>query len=437
MPVPGKNARKILERDREVIGNLTRDYPMAISHGRGEFLFDVDGNRFLDFVSGVAVCNLGHTHPEVNAVVAEQLKKISHYAFSDFYAELPVQVAEKLCSLAPIKGGKKVFFSNSGAESVECALKLARWHTRKPKFIAFMRAFHGRTMGALSLTGTKPVHRDGFSPLVPEVEHAPYAYCYRCFFRLEYPDCNIHCADYIEDVLFKTICPPEETGGLIVEPIQGVAGYVVPPAEFLQRLQKICNKNGIVFITDEVQTGLCRTGKWFASEVFGIEPDVMCLAKCIANGIPLGAVIAKDRYMRWPSGAHANTFGANALACAASKKTLEIMARDRLWERAEKLGKLAMDYLNDLKESSRILGDVRGKGLMIGVEFVKDKKTKHIAAEETNKVLELAFKSGLILMGGGFSTIRIAPALNIQKDNLERGLETFADVVKKVERSSK
>ncbi|MEM3641219.1 MAG: acetyl ornithine aminotransferase family protein [Candidatus Bathyarchaeia archaeon] len=434
-PLPGPRAKKIIDLHNQVIMTSTMvTYPLVAEEANGALVKDVDGNVYVDFSSAVAVANIGHNHSEVVKAIKAQAEKLIHFAGNDYYNELQVQLAEKLVSMTPGNFGKKVFFSNSGAESVECAFKLARWHTKKPGMISFIGAFHGRTFGALSLSACKSLHRKFFFPLVPCVAHVPYAYCYRCRFKLEYPQCDVWCASYVEEVIEHTH-PKENVAGLIVEPIQGEAGYIVPPKEFLPKLDKICKENSLLMIADEVQTGFGRTGKMFACEHYGIQPDILCLAKALAAGIPMGATIAKSEVADWSDGAHSNTFGGSPLACAAALANIRIMMKEKLHEKASILGEHAIRRLNEIKDESKIVGDVRGKGLMIGVEFVKDKATKIKAVEETEKISIEAFKRGLILLPVGHNCVRIAPPLNISEELLDKGLDIFNDAVKTVERS--
>ncbi|MFH1786817.1 MAG: aminotransferase class III-fold pyridoxal phosphate-dependent enzyme [archaeon] len=424
----------IIRRDKRVISpSFARSSPVVFEKGKGCYLWDVEGKKYLDFQSSVTVCGVGYQNPDVKAAIRSQLDKLMNCNFPDYYSELPVKVAEKLVTKVPIPGQKKVFFANSGTECVECALKLARWHTGKTNLIGFYGDFHGRSYGAVSLTCSKKLQHQGFEPLLPGVKHSHFAYCYRCPLNLEYPGCGVACADYLEEVVL-TDSPPENTAGLIFEPIQGEGGYIVPPKEFLPRVQKICNRNKVLFISDEVQTGLCRTGRWSASEVFKIKPDVVLLSKSIANGMPFGAVIAKEKYMRWPSGSHSNTFGGNALASAASLAVINYMEKKRLWKNSEQVGKFAMERLERMKEKYPIIGDVRGKGLMIGVEFIKDRK-KTPAVKERDKIVKTAVLEGLILLGCGKSVIRIAPPLTITEAEMEKGLNLFEKACKSVRTS--
>lgn len=422
----------IIRRDSRVIStSYTRGHPLVIERGAGATIWDVDGKEYTDFTSGIAVANVGHTNPDVVAAVMEQSGKILHNAGTDFYNELGVNLAEKLVKITPGRH-QRVFFTNSGTESVECAFKLARWKTRKTKFISFLNSFHGRTYASMTLSGSKPIHRDHFGPLVPGVVHVPYAYCYRCPFGKERnKDCNMECLEYIEKTLLSTILPPDEVAGVFVEPIQGEGGYVVPPKEFLAGLQRICKKNDFLLIADEVQTGFARSGKWFASQHFGIQPDIICLAKGIAAGLPLGACIAHKDIMKWPPGSHASTFSGNPLACAAALASIEYIQKNNLRQNADRLGRIGLKYLRDMKDECRCIGDVRGLGLMIGVELVEDKRSKKPADELQKRVIHRAMKNGLLLLYGGKSTIRIAPPLVITKDQFEKGLEILADILKR------
>jgi 4-aminobutyrate aminotransferase len=427
---PGKKAKEILKRDFKIISScLTRGYPLVIERGYGSYIEDVDGNVYLDFSSGITVDALGHSNPEVNSAITRQLQKISHAAFSDFYAELPVEFAENIVSLMP-KDLDTVFFVNSGTEANEAAMKVARHQTKRPNFLAFHGSFHGRTYGSLSLTASKAVHKAGFGPFLP-VEHAPYAYCYRCPFDKKEESCDLECARYIEDVIFKKHSPGDDFAALFVEPIQGEGGYIVPPAKFHRELNRICEEQGILLVADEVQTGVYRTGKFLASEHFGLKPDIVTLAKALGGGLPLGAMISREKVMTWKvcSGAYANTFGGNMLACAAGKAALEYMGKNDIPQGVIKKGKLALDFLKELKGRHEVIGDVRGKGLMIGVELVKDRKTKAPAIAERNTVILRAFQEGLLLLPAGESAVRIVPPLNISEEDLVLGLELFEKIL--------
>ncbi len=422
----------VVKRDARLISpSYTRSYPLVIDRAKGHWVWDIDGKKYLDFSSFIAVSNAGHCNPEVVRAVKAQADKCIHNAGTDFYNDPEVRLASELIKITPGDFAKRVFFTNSGTESVECAFKLARWYRKRPRMIAFLDAFHGRTMGSLSLTASKPVQRDHFSPLVPGVTHIPFAYCYRCPFGKEYPMCNMECLKYLEEEILTTIVPEDEVAGVIVEPIQGEGGYIFPPKNYHRKLQKICRKHGFLYIADEVQTGFGRTGYMFASEYFGTKPDIMCLAKGIADGLPLGACVARKDIMVWPPGAHASTFSGNPLSCAASLASIKYIRQKKLHRNAERLGKIGMKFLKDLKEEVEMVGDVRGMGLMLAMEMVRDKKSKTPAKKEAAKILNQAFRKGLILLSCGVSTIRIIPPLSITREDFEKGLDILEGVVKK------
>lgn len=431
---PGPKARELAKRDEQVLSqSFVRFYPLAIESGKGCIICDVDGNEYIDFNSGLVCLNVGHCHPEVIKGIKEQLDRFLHYSVTDFLYQEVVSVAEKLVEITPGSWSKKVFFGNSGAEAVEAGAKLARWHTRKPRYIAFISAFHGRTFGGMSFTASKPVQRRYFSPLVPGVIHAPYGYCYRCPFKLNYPDCHYWCVDFIDEYLLQKYVPPEEVAAFVFEPIQGEGGYVVPPPDYFQRLKKLADKYGILLMDDEVQAGMGRTGKWFAIENWGVEPDIICVAKSIAAGMPLGAMIAKTSIMDWEGGSHASTFGGNPVSCAAASRVIDVIKNDRLLENATKQGAYIMKRLRELKETCEIVGDVRGKGLMIGIELVEDKTSKKPAAEKATDVMMRSWKRGVAVITCGKSTIRIAPPLILTRELAEAGLNIICDEIKKAE----
>jgi len=423
-------SQAIIDRDKKVIStSYTRGHPLVIEKGIGSSIWDVNGKEYIDFTSGIAVANVGHSNQDVVDAVKAQSDKILHNAGTDFYNELGVELAEKLVKITPGKD-QRVFYTNSGTESVECAFKLARWRSRRSKFISFINSFHGRTYASMTLSGSKPIHRDHFGPLVPGVIHTPYAYCFRCPFDQKQGSCNFECLEYIEKTLLKTILPPDEVAGIFVEPIQGEGGYVVPPKEFQLGLQRICKDNGFFLIADEIQTGFSRSGKWFASQHFGIRPDIITLAKGIAAGMPLGACVAHKDIMKWPPGSHASTFSGNPLACAAALASIKYIEKHRLGENAARLGKLGIKYMSEVADECKCIGDVRGLGLMIGVELVNNQKTKEPAPDMQKKAIMAAMKKGLLLLYGGKSTIRIAPPLMISKEDFEKGLGILADVLK-------
>ena len=423
-PLPGPKASQIIERDRRVLSpSYTRGYPFVMSRGEGALVEDVDGNSFLDFNAGIAVVAAGHSHPRVVASIQQQAARFLHMSGTDFYYENMVELAEKLAALMPGQGPNRVYFGNSGTEAVEAAIKMSRYHSGRDKFIAFVGGFHGRTMGSLSLTGSKVVQRKGFGPMLP-VHHIPYAYCYRCAYGKHPDTCNVECVKVIEDQLFKTILPAEEVAAIVVEPVQGEGGYVVPPAKFHQELRRIADKYGILLIHDEVQCGMGRTGKMFASEHFGVDPDIVTLAKGIASGMPLGVAVARADVMNWRPGAHASTFGGNPVSVAAALTTIELL-EESLIENAARMGAHILSRLSDWPRRFRYVGDVRGLGLMIGVEFVTDKVTKEPAHLLRNRLEQMAFERGLLILGCGNSSIRLCPPLVVTEDQADYAVDTL------------
>ena len=432
-PLPGPNARRVVEQDHLYISpSYTRSYPLVAKRGFGALVEDADGNTFLDFNAGIAVVATGHCHPEVVAAVQRQAAELIHMSCTDFYYEGMVDLAEKLAGIAPGKEAKKVYFGNSGTEAIEAAIKLARYHTRREKIIAFYGAFHGRTMGSLSLTASKAVQRKGFGSLLSDVFHVPYANTYRCPYGHEAKDCCTDCAKFIERVLFTKIVDPQEVAAIIVEPIQGEGGYVPGPVEFLKDVQDICRRNGILLITDEVQSGMGRTGKWWAGDHSGIEPDILCVAKGIASGLPLSATIARAGVMDWKPGAHASTFGANPVSVAAALVTHRLV-KDHYLENARRMGEYIFGRLSKWRERFPIVGDVRGKGLMIGVEIVSDQKTKEPAPKLRDSIEDLAFSKGLLILGAGPNTIRLAPPLLIDEEQADFAIQTLEECIRETE----
>ena len=431
--LPGPEARKVLERDQRFISqSYTRVYPLVVKKAQGVWVEDVDGNRFLDFNSGIAVCNTGHCHPRVVEAIRRQAEQLIHMSGSDFYYDAQSTLAAKLSEIAPGPKEKRVFFGNSGAEAIEAALKLARYHTKRPLIIAFLGAFHGRTMGALSLTASKAIFEKGFSPLVPGVTHVPYPYCYRCpYHHQKYPGCSVACIDWIREDLFKRSIPPEEVAAIFVEPIQGEGGYVVPPPEFHQKLSSMAKEFGILFVADEVQSGMGRTGKMMAIEHWGVTPDIIALAKGIASGMPLGAMVSQREVMDWVRGSHASTFGGNPVSCMAALTTIELL-QDGLIENAARMGEYLLGKLRSLQKRFHWIGDVRGKGLMIGVEIVKDPVTKEKAIEERNKIIQACFEKGLLILGCGENVIRFSPPLIIGQKEADLALTILEDVLQEM-----
>ncbi|HZS48571.1 MAG TPA: acetyl ornithine aminotransferase family protein [Blastocatellia bacterium] len=427
--LPGPRAREVLAKDAAFVSpSYTRDFPLVVQRGNGAMLEDVDGNLFLDFNAGVAVCVTGHCHPEIVAAISQQSRELIHISGTDYYYPLLTQLAEKLNSVSPGDEPKKIHFGNSGAEAVEGAIKVAFWARRRPKLIAFFNCFHGRTLGALSLTSSRAAQRRGFGAQALDVTHIPYANCYRCPYGTTPDKCAVECAKVIEDRLFKTTVPPDECAAIVVEPVQGEGGYIPAPKKFLEELRRIANENNVLLIFDEVQSGMGRTGKLWASEHSGVIPDVMSAAKGIASGLPLGATIARADLMDWPYGSHASTFGGNPVAIAASLKTFQILERELLQNCRER-GEQLMNGLRELQKKHESIGDVRGLGLMIGIEFVKDRETKEPAVDLRNKIIQECFKRGLVILGAGDSTIRFSPPLVIDYEQAETALRIFDESI--------
>jgi len=425
--VPGPKTKALIERDGAVISpSYPRGYPFAMDHGKGTEVWDVDGNRFLDFMAGIAVVSTGHSHPEVVKAIQEQAEKFIHIS-SDFYHESWVKLGEKLGSIAPFKEQATSFMTNSGTEAVETAIKLARYHTGRSNFIGFTGAFHGRTMGAVTFTASKPTYHRGFYPLMNGVVHAPFPNPYRPILdRNPGEDYGETVVRYIEEEILGHILPPDEVAGILLEPIQGEGGYIVPPPGFFPALRKMCDKYGILLIADEVQSGMGRTGKWWAIEHFNVEPDIITSAKGIASGVPLGACIARRSVMTWPRGAHGNTYGGNPIACAAGLATIDLIEKMYLKNAAE-MGEYTQDALNEIQARHPRIGDVRGIGLMIGVELIKDQQSKKADEQLRDRVVDLAFERGLLLLGCAKSIIRVAPPLSISKQEVDEGLEIFEE----------
>lgn len=427
--LPGPKAREVIESDeRYTSPSYTRVYPLVVQRGLGAVIEDVDGNRFLDFTAGIAVCSTGHCHPRVVAAIQQQAEKLLHMSGTDFYYEPQRDLAKKLAEIAPGDGPKRVFFTNSGAEAVEAAFKLARHHTRRKHMLAFFGAFHGRTMGALSLTGSKVTQRAGFAPLIPQVSHVEFPNCYRCPRAVLHQPCCLESIAQIENDLFKRTVPPNEIAAFIVEPIQGEGGYIVPPAEFHPRLKALAAKHGILYIVDEVQSGMGRTGKMFAIDHWEVKPDIVCLAKGIASGMPLGAIIASTEIMDWPAGSHASTFGGNPVSCVAALETIRLL-EEELIGNAARVGAYLVMRLRELAERHSLLGDVRGLGLMVGLELVRHRATKEPAAQQRDQIIQDCFRKGLLLLGCGESTIRFCPPLVIREPDVDTALTILDEVL--------
>ncbi len=431
--LPGPKSKAIIAKDEKYVSHsYTRAYPTVIERGEGAYLWDVDGNCFLDFHSGIAVCSTGNAHPDVVNAVKKQADKALHIATADFYHDLIAPLAEKLAQLAPGDKPKRVFFTNSGTESTEAALKLARYKTRRPRFLAFINAFHGRSMGSVSLTCSKKVQRAGFSPML-EVTHVPYANCYRCPYHLEYPSCEMHCVKVIEDVWLDRVAPAEDVAAIFVEPVQGEGGYVVPPKEFHPMLLEIAHKYGILFVSDEVQFGMGKTGKMWAIEHWDVVPDIITTAKAIASGLPLGACIADADLMDWKPGAHSTTFGGNPLACAAAIETIRLL-EEGLMKNAQVMGDYMRNALLDLQKKHKSMGDVRGLGLLLAVEFVLDRKTKVPAKAMANDIMMRCFELGLMTLTCGVSGIRLCPPLIVDKATIDQAMAIFDRVITEMEK---
>lgn len=434
MKVPGPKARAVLERDRAVISpSYPRVAPFVMDHGRGTEVWDVDSNRFLDFTAGIAVAATGHSHPRVVKAIQEQAEKFIHIS-SDYYHPTWVELGERLDEIAPFSEPAMSFMTNSGTESIEAALKLARYHTGRSQFIAFLGGFHGRTMGSVALTASKSLYHRGFYPLMGGVVHVPFPNPYRPLLQT-HPGESYGAAvvRYIERQILGRVLPPEDVAGILVEPIQGEGGYVVPSPGFFPALRELCDRYGMLLIADEVQSGVGRTGKWWAIEHFDVEPDIVCLAKGIASGMPLGAMVARESVVTWPEGAHGNTYGGNPVACAAALATIDLIEESYMQNAAEQ-GEYMMDALEELMARHPSMGQVRGRGLMIGVELVKDRGTKEPAKRLRDRVTELAFERGLLIMGCGESTLRFVPPLSISQEEVDEGLVLFEEALATAEK---
>jgi 4-aminobutyrate aminotransferase len=431
--LPGPNARRVVERDAAIMSpSYTRDYPLVAKRGHGAIVEDVDGNAFLDFAAGIAVCSTGHCHPRVVEAIQKQAAELIHMSGTDFYYESMPLLAERLAATVPGSEAKKVFFTNSGTESVEGAIKLARYATKRDKMIAFYGCFHGRSMGALSLTASKATQRKNFGALLSGIEHIPYPYAYRCAHGHTAETCGAEILEQLEGQIFKRLFDPEDVAGIIIEPIQGEGGYVPAPKFFLQELQRICQQHGIMLILDEVQSGMGRTGKWWAHEYAGIEADIVCSAKGIASGMPLGAIIARESVMRWKPGAHGTTFGGNPVCIAAALATMDLIDGEYR-ENAGKMGEYMFGRMADWTKRFKIVGDVRGRGLMIGIELVRDQRTKEKAADLRNFVVDSAFHKGLLILGAGENTVRLSPPLLINQEQADFAVRTLEECLREAE----
>ena len=433
---PGPKAKAVVARDKAVLSPYNRPfyYPFVVEKGSGCIIEDIDGNEYLDFNAGLGAMNVGHCHPEVVKAISNQAGRLLHYSYTDFYYRYAVELAEKLNEITPGDFPKKVFFSGSGAESIEAFAKVTRWHSKRPLFLAYTGAFHGRSMGALSFTASSIVQKARYFPTMPGVYHVPYAYCYRCPYKMNFPDCDYWCVDFIDDYVLKKYVPPQEVAASLIEPIQGEGGYVVPPKDYLKRLKKLFDKYGILFGVDEVQCGMGRTGKWWAVEHFDVVPDVICSSKALGGGISLGATIGRADVFDWDAGSHCTTLGGTPVACEASLATIRVMENEKLMENATKQGDHIMKRMREIQERSEIIGDVRGKGLMIGIEIVKDKKTKAKHGTGAHDIIHNAWRKGVVAIGAGENCFRIAPPLVISREQVDFGIDALEESIKEVEK---
>jgi len=434
--VPGRKALAAAKKTKQLVSpSISRYYPLVVESAHGSLVNDVDGNRFIDFSSGIAVLNIGSTHPKVVEAIRRQSAKFIHFSYTDFYYENLVELSERLVSLAPGNFRKMVFFGNSGAEAVEAAMKLARNYTGRPLFLAHSGGFHGRTMGALSLTASRPIQRKGSLPLVPDVVHFPFPYCYRCPWKQTFPECDYYCIDYFKEQYLEKYVPVDNIAAYFFEPIQGEGGYVVAPPEYFRRMEFL-RKEGVLFVSDEIQTGMGRTGSFFGIENFGVVPDIITIAKGIASGLPLSVTVAKAEVMNsWRPGQHASTFGANPVAVEAALATLKVIRSERLVANATRLGRRAMRRLLEMLERYEIVGDVRGMGLFIGVEIVKSKLTKERGEKEAREIIDRCFRNGLLAITAGRNTIRVIPPLNTTEEELDEGLDILEEAISTVNKT--
>lgn len=433
--LPGPKSQLVIDYDKKYMSpSYMRDYPFVAERGYGAIVEDPDGNAFLDFAAGIAVCSTGHCHPKVVEAIQKQAAELIHIAGNDFYHRHMPQLAERLVKTMPKPQAYRVFFGNSGTEAVEGAIKLARYATKRDKLIAFYGCFHGRTLGSLSLTASKNTQRKGFGTLLGGVEHIPYPYAYRCALGHTKETCGGEIIELLEQQIFKRLFAPEEVAAIIVEPIQGEGGFIPAPAFFLQELQRISNRHGIVLIVDEVQAGMGRTGKWWAYDHAGITPDIVLTAKGIASGMPISAFIAKESIMQWKPGAHGSTYGGNPVCIAAALATMELI-EGGLMANAKKVGDYIFGKINEWPQRFKTVGEVRGKGLMIGVEFVRDQKTKEKAADLRDRVIDNAFHRGLLTLGSGENSIRLSPPLIIDEEQADGAIRIMEESIREAEKS--
>ena len=430
VPVPGPRGQEIIEKDKRYIATTTKTSPVAVQRASGAMVWGVDGNRYLDFTSGIGVTNTGHCHPRVVEAVQRQAAELMHFAGTDFYYSIQADLAKRLTEVAPGEGDKKVFYTNSGAESVEAAIKLSRWSSQRKRFMAFLGAFHGRTMGALSLTASKIVQRERFVPTMPGVSHVPFAYCYRCPYKMEYPSCDLWCAKIIEEVYFQQLVPPSEVAALFMESVQGEGGYVVPPSDWVREIKAITQRHGILLVDDEVQAGFGRTGRWFGIEHHGVEADIYCMAKGMGSGMPIGCIVFREDLDWRVKGAHSNTYGGNLVASAAALATIDVLESEDLVGNSARMGAHLHKRLLELQEKHDEIGDVRGLGLMQATEFVKDRRTKERAIELRDRLTVEAYKRGLILLPCGRNAMRYIPPLVIKEHQVDAAVEIIDESLK-------
>jgi len=434
--IPGRRAAAIVRRTTKLVSpSISRYYPLAVESAHGSLVKDVDGNQFIDFTSGIAVLNIGSTHQKVLDAIRRQSLKFIHFSYTDFYYENLVELSRRLAALAPGRFRKMVYYGNSGTEAIEAAMKLARNYARRPLYLAHSGGFHGRTMGALSLTASKPIQRKGSLPLVPDVVHFPFPYCYRCPWKQTFPECDYYCVDYFKEQYLEKFVPVDEVAAYFFEPVQGEGGYIVPPPEYFRKMEFL-RKDGVLFASDEIQAGMGRTGRLFGIENFGVVPDMITIAKGIASGLPLSALIARAEVMKsWEPGQHASTFGANPVAVEAALATLDVMKNERLMANAKRQGEHALKRLREMQERYEIVGDVRGMGLLIGLEIVRSKRTKERGDKEASQIMNQCFRKGLLVIMAGRNVIRIIPPLTTTREELDEGLEILEEVVSAVDKT--
>jgi len=430
--LPGPKAQGVIKRDLAMLSpSLTRTAPLVGVRAEGVYVEDIDGNVFLDFGSGIGVTGVGHRHPKVIEAVKKQLDALVFVNSLDYYTLPQVELAEMLFKVTPGDFPKRVFYSNSGSESIDTAIKMAKWHSRRAYGVGFINGFHGRTMGATSFTTTNLAARRGFSPLYPIAQFTPYPYCYRCLFNRTYPGCDMECMNYLTDVVFKKIIAPDETAFILFEPVQGAGGYIVPPKEFFTILSDLAKKHGILMIADEVQTGYGRTGKMFACEHFGFEPDIITMSKAFANGFPAAATVARREVMDWDDNAHEGTLNGGPVIMEAAKAVLRVIDEEKILENVRIQGEYLRAQLDELQKRYSIIGDIRGMGLMIGIELVKDEK-KTPAGKQRDELIQAAFSRGLLLMAAGASSLRLIPPMIINREQIDTGLAIMEDCLKEL-----